>query len=129
MPDVLVKKSKISGKGIFAARDFKKGEVVLKWDSSRALSEQEAKALPEEEQDYISFLGGKYILMQPPERFVNHSCEANTSAKNFCDIANRNIKKGEEITADYEEVLPHWQEMDCRCGSKKCRHKIRNATI
>jgi GxxExxY protein len=31
--------------------------------------------------------------MQPPEKFVNHSCEANTQVKNSCDVAVRNIKK------------------------------------
>ncbi len=32
MKDIVVKKSKIIGKGVFAIRDFKKGEVVLKWN-------------------------------------------------------------------------------------------------
>jgi len=31
MKSVVVKKSKISGKGVFASRDFKKGEIVLRW--------------------------------------------------------------------------------------------------
>ena len=32
MVDVAVKKSKIEGLGVFALRDFKKGEIVIKWD-------------------------------------------------------------------------------------------------
>ena len=31
--------------------------------------------------------------MDEPERFVNHSCEANTRPDNFNDIAFRNIDK------------------------------------
>ena len=53
--------------------------------------------------------------MQKPERFVNHSCDANTTAKNFCDIAKRNISKGEEITGDYSEELPPNTYMECKC--------------
>ena len=41
--DVIIKKSKIEGKGVFAARDFKKGEIVVKWDISHQLSPEEAK--------------------------------------------------------------------------------------
>ncbi len=39
--------------------------------------------------------------MQSPEKFVNHSCEANTQVRNHGDIAIRNINKGEGITSDY----------------------------
>ena len=32
MSNVIVKKSKINKKGVFAVKDFKKGEIVLKWN-------------------------------------------------------------------------------------------------
>ena len=38
MTDVTVKKSKIHGMGVFAARNFKKGEVILKWNTSHELT-------------------------------------------------------------------------------------------
>ena len=98
MADVIVKDSKIEGLGVFAARDFKKGKVVVKWDISRKLSKEEAENLPEDEKKYVAFYGEKYVLQLPPARHVNHSCEANTFVKDFCDIAKRDIKKGEEIT-------------------------------
>lgn len=44
--DVIVKKSKIDGKGVFAARDFKKGEIVIKWDISHELTPEEVKKTP-----------------------------------------------------------------------------------
>jgi len=109
MPDIVVKKSKISGFGVFAARPFKKGEVVLGWNLSHQLSEAEARVLPEKLKHFLTFSGGKIILMQEPERFVNHSCEANTHAKNFADVASRDIQKGEEVTADYGEELLPWE--------------------
>ena len=127
MKSVTVKKSQIHGEGVFAARKIKKGEIVLRWNNSHKLTKKEVHKLSEKEKRYISFIKGEYILMQPPERYVNHSCDANTYAKNFCDIAKRDIKKGEEITADYsEEGVP--VDMKCNCGSKNCK-KIIKATI
>jgi len=118
--DVLVKSSNIHDKGVFAARDFKAGEIVLRWDISNVLLENEVSKMTEEEKRYITFLDDKYVLMQEPERFVNHSCNANTTAKQFCDVAKRDIKKGEEITANYKEELPPNTYMKCNCGSPNC---------
>jgi hypothetical protein len=49
--------------------------------------------MSEEQQKYISFLNQTYVIMQEPEKRVNHSCNANTTAKDFCDVAIRDIKK------------------------------------
>ncbi|MFA5797440.1 MAG: SET domain-containing protein [Candidatus Woesearchaeota archaeon] len=125
MSDVIVKDSPIEGKGIFAARNFKKGEIVVQWDLTHILTASEAKKVPLAEKRYVAFLDGKYILMQPPARYMNHSCEPNTTAKNFCDVAIRDIKKGEEITANYREDNPPGFEMKCTCGSKYCKKIIR----
>ena len=125
MSDVIAKKSKIEGLGVFASRNFKKGEVVIKWDISHQLTSAEVKKLPESQKRYVAFLDGKYILMQSPARYVNHSCDANTYTDNFCDVAKRDIKKGEEITSDYSETETPGFEMKCNCGSKNCRKIIK----
>jgi SET domain-containing protein len=42
-----------------------------------------------------------------------------------CDIAIRNIKKGEEITADYtKEMGTSIISFQCKCGNKRCRKVI-----
>ena len=125
MKGVIVKKSKIHSKGVFAERNFKKGEIVLKWNVSHRLTKEEVDRLQEEENVYVSYVNGKYTLMQSPDRFVNHSCDANTYTDNFCDVAKKDIKKGEEITSDYsEDEIPGF-EMKCNCGSKNCRGIIK----
>ncbi|MBI2151219.1 SET domain-containing protein-lysine N-methyltransferase [Candidatus Woesearchaeota archaeon] len=121
MIDTIVKKSKVEGLGVFALRNFKKGEVVIKWDISQQLTPKSIKKIPEKDKRYVAHFNGKFILMQPPARFVNHSCDANTYANNFCDIAKRDIKKGEEITGDYSEEAISGEIMVCKCGSKNCR--------
>ena len=42
MDDVIIKKSKIGqfGKGVFANRDFKKGEIVIRYNNLKPLTEK-----------------------------------------------------------------------------------------
>ena len=56
-----------------------------------------------------------YFLMKLPEKYVNRSCNANTKSKNLCDVAIRDIKKGEEITSSYKN-----NSFKCKCGDKNC---------
>lgn len=123
--NVIIKYSDIHGTGVFALRDFKKGEIVLHWNTSHTLPKEKVEKIPHKEKKYLSFLEGKYLIMQEPEKYVNHSCKPNTTTQNFCDVAMRDIKTGEEITGDYTEVLPPYTSMECNCGSKKCRKILR----
>lgn len=120
--DIIVKKSKLNKKRVFAAHDFRRGEVVLKWKSKRILTKNEVDRLPESERHYVShYTHGEYLLQQAPERFVNHSCDPNTKVQNNSDVAIRDIKKGEEITSDYSvaDIQIHFT---CKCGSKNCKN-------
>lgn len=114
----MVKKSKIEGKGVFALRDFKKGEVVLKWNP-KPITKAASEELSDLMKRYVGHTGKNYRLMQSPEKYVNHSCESNTFTKNLCDVAARNIKKGEEITSNYEGEGSN--DFSCKCGSEKCK--------
>ena len=90
--DVIVRQSKIHGKGAFAGRDFKKGEVVIKYNLKK-LTKKEFDNLSEKEKHYTSKEDGNYFLFSSPERYVNHSCNPNTNPINKCDIAIKDIKK------------------------------------
>ncbi|MFC2135656.1 SET domain-containing protein [Bacteroidota bacterium] len=122
MNDIVIKKSKINGLGVFANRDFNKGEIVLKWDTSHILTKEQVAELSENEKKYtLTYEKGKFLLLHPPERFVNHSCDANTAVENYCDAAIKKIKKGEEITSDYTKYDEFSFNIICNCGSKNCR--------
>jgi uncharacterized protein len=116
-----VKDSKIEGLGVFAKHDFKKGEVIFKWKPIKTVTDENRASIPEYERDrYITFLDDETeVLMGIPERYVNHSCDPNTNAIDGADVAVRDIKTGEEITADYKgEHL----EFQCKgCGSPNCK--------
>ncbi|MFA5211347.1 MAG: SET domain-containing protein-lysine N-methyltransferase [Patescibacteria group bacterium] len=117
-----IKKSKIEGKGVFANRNFKKGETVVKWDTSIVLNEEETKKLSKNEQRYIFPFRNKFLLQQSPARYVNHSCNPNTKVvNNSSDVAILDIKKGDEITSDYSLFFTPDEVMKCNCGSKNCK--------
>ena len=101
MNDLIIGKGKLAGKGVYANRDFEKGEVVINYDL-KSLTEEEYKNLPKDEKKFTHKHWGQIYLYQEPDRYVNHSRNPNTHQdhKNKCDIASRNIKKGEMITCD-----------------------------
>lgn len=113
-----VKNSSIHGKGLFATKKIKKGETVLSW-KPKVSTRKQADALPEKEKRYLYPDGDKVLWMQPPERYINHSCEPNTHVIEKNDIALRDIQPGEEITSDYMDLKA--ENFSCKCGSIKCR--------
>jgi len=122
--NVEVRESQIQGRGLYAKRAFDSGEVVLRWDISHTIPNEQVTALPEQERRYTHPLGeDRTLIVQSPERFVNHSCDGNTEVRDFCDVAVRRIEVGEEITSDYGTdgaVV----SFECQCGSEKCRRII-----
>ena len=123
LKDLIVKKSAINKKGFFARKDFKKGEMVLIWHP-KILIKADVYKLPQSRRHDVDKIGkNRYVLQNPSERFMNHSCDPNTRVKNFSDVAIRNIKKDEEITSDYGKGL--LLSFKCKCGSKKCRGIIK----
>ena len=125
MADLIIKKSKVHGKGVFANRDFKKGEIVLKWDLSNKIEKDDMAKLPANVRKNVYFFKGKCIIPSSPGKYLNHSCDANTFAKNSYDMAKRDIEKGEEITIDMSHETIVGLNMKCECGSKNCK-KIMN---
>ena len=61
------------------------------------------------------------MVMQAPERYINHSCDPNVFIKNWKIIAMKPIKKGEEIVFDYSINSDFPVAFRCRCGAKSCR--------
>ena len=134
---VVVKDSKIHGKGVFALRDFGEGDLVLELDDSHLVPDR-SKLTPEQskyEIDVFIDKGGneKVVLAQSPERYINHSCDPNLLVKTDLRsgirrvYALRKIRGGDEITWDY--FLNAWEKweapLECKCGSSNCRRILR----
>ena len=83
-----IRRSGIDGQGVFALRPFNAGEVVLRWDVSRRVPRGEVSGLPDIEKKYLHpYDADSLVVVQPPERYVNHSCENNTEVRDFSDIS------------------------------------------
>ena len=87
-----IKKSDINGKGVFASKSFEKGELV-----GLAVTDEEAVTDTENFRDARTELG----------KYLNHQNKENAALKsenNTLNIyTNTPIKKGEEITVNYQK--------------------------
>lgn len=126
--DLYIANSKVHGKGVFAKKDFKKGETIftikgkiVHWE---VRNQEESLHGP----DWIGI--NKQSWMDPlgPAKYLNHSCRPNAGIKGrFRVIALKDTKAKEEITIDYSitEIDKLWY-MRCNCGAVNCRKIIRS---
>ena len=126
-----VKDSLIHGKGVFATKNFEKSEVVIVLDDSRIVNSENPldpeKGEFEYHCDWLS--GGLQVLMQIPERFINHCCKPNTFVQTNnegmrCVMALQQIQPDEEITYDYLINCHGGTSWPCSCGHPHCRKTI-----
>jgi uncharacterized protein len=123
--DIEVRDSPLNGKGVFSKRLIKAGEVIFTWHP-KVLTKDEAMKLPEVELKHYTYPdGGNILWMQSPERYINHSCDANTRVINQSDVASCDIPPNTEITSDYIDI--ETEDFICNCGSKNCRGISRSA--
>ena len=127
-PKAIVKDSAIHGKGLFAAQAILKDEIVCIKGGAifdretlkempawfRAAEIQVAEELfigPLREEDR----DGSMI-------FSNHSCDPNIGVQGqIVFVAMRNIQAGEELTHDWATTDDDTYELQCNCGSSRCR--------
>ena len=132
---VEVRRSKLHGKGLFAARDLPKGTYVMEYRGER-IDKKEADKRTNAQWDngrvYTFELSRRFDLDGDTKdnlaRLANFSCDPNCESINeggrkVWIIAVRDIKQGEEITYDYNFPLIEPPPI-CRCGAAKCRGYI-----
>ncbi len=99
--DIRVGPGKLTNRGIYANKNFKKGDLVGKWNLTK-LSQEQFNRLPKSEQIFTHSFFGQIYLFAEPHRYTNHSSSPNSVSnfKEFCSYALRDIKKGEMITVN-----------------------------
>src|SRR3989344_7616464 len=121
-----VKKSGIEGMGVFALKNFKEGEMVYSFEKGKIIGVADIPNVPDVEKRYLDEIRkDEFEVIKPPARYVNHSCNPNVMEKERTAYALGNIKKGEEITIDYDKIAYLEKPFECRCGSKNCRSFVR----
>jgi SET domain-containing protein len=136
---LIVQKSPIEGLGVFAGRNFERGETICVFEGQK-VSVSELRARFRAGQNDLScdaFQIGEadYLLIESPYVYVNHSCTPNAAFKEISElVATAPIKKGEELFFDYSTT--EWTPQDytqydhtewpmrCECGSNSCRKLV-----
>jgi len=129
-PKIQIKKTGDRGKGMFAIKEVASGEplVIFGGEYTDAEEAKNAKANGKLVMQWDDNLFSVEDRGDSQGYFINHSCDPNAWMKDaFTIIAMRNIKIGEELTADYaiweadENYISKWE---CSCGSINCRKRI-----
>ena len=136
----VVRRSRIHGRGVFAARTIRKGSDIIEY-RGRRISMDEADNLPDSDPDnpFHTFLfelnDGRVIdagVRGNAARWINHSCRPNCvpyeddDGRVFIE-AKRTIRAGEELSYDYRLNVPgrrtakRLADYACRCGAPRCR--------
>lgn len=117
----------LSGLGLFAGENIKKGEMIVEYIGEILNKEEADKKITSQ---YLFEINRNKTIDGTPRwntaRYINHSCGNHGNAES--DVkkgrvfikAIKNIKEGEEITYDYGEEFfeEHIKPYGCRCG--KC---------
>lgn len=108
MSDVVIGKGKLDGKGVYADRDFKKGELVVPYNL-KPLTQAEFDALPGGEWQWTHSFWGKIYLFPKPARYVNHDDDPSAfpDLDRMGNYALRDIKKGDAVTINDRLELQH----------------------
>lgn len=123
-----VRPSPIEGFGVFAVRAFSAGDVLLEIDDSRVVDAAHPLAAGDDPRHCDYLARGRVVLMQYPERHINHCCDPNvyvrTAGGGRLVIALRHIGAGCEIAYDYCINGYGDTVWTCQCGAARCRRTI-----
>lgn len=137
-PYIVVRRSSIHHKGVFAKKDIAKGtriieyigEKITKKESHRRADEFIEKSIKDKTHGavYIFELNKRWDIdgnvPYNTARYINHSCDPNCEVEDdrghiwICAI--QDIKKGDELTYNYGYDYEHYQDHPCECGTGAC---------
>tara|TARA_Y100000310_G_C20694125_1_gene824257 strand:- start:3204 stop:3647 length:444 start_codon:yes stop_codon:yes gene_type:complete len=132
---MIVKSSKVHGKGGFAKKDIPKDTYIIEYVGKK-ITNKEADKISEKECSkgivYLFGLNKRYTLDGDTPtniaKYINHSCNPNAESLNdngrIWITALKDIKKGEEINYDYCLETDDIEDHPCKCGEKNCKKYI-----
>jgi hypothetical protein len=140
---LVIKRSKIAGRGGFAGRDIRKGERLIEYVGERishsVADDRYDDAAMKTHHTFLFAVNRSVVIDGAVDgnesRWLNHSCAPNCEAvieksRVFIE-AKRDIVKGEELCYDYaysrdgsETPEDEFQLYGCRCGATGCRGTI-----
>ena len=139
-PPVVVRRSIIQGRGVFATRDIVEGESIIEY-AGLLITHGEADRLCDDERmrrhhTFLFAVDDRFVIDGArggnAARFINHSCEPNCESlvvrRRVFIHALRDIPSGEELLYDYWYTTDEGYSLDelrriypCRCRAPGCR--------
>jgi len=127
---IIVKGSSIHHKGVFAAKDIPKDTKIIEYVGEKiSKKETEMRTMGIGKNQYYFFEVDKRWDIDGDvdyntAKYINHSCDPNCyieiESAHIWVVADRDIKKGEELSYDYGWSLDGFEETPCCCGKKNC---------
>jgi hypothetical protein len=131
-PRTAVKPSPIHGRGLFATRPIRRGEVVAIKGGTVMDRAALRRVKGRVAWSYIQIGDGIYIgatsarQVRANKLYLNHSCEPNVGLRGeITFVAMREVAAGEELTYDWAmEEHAASSVTRCRCGRPGCRRVL-----
>jgi len=127
-PKTHVRPSPIEGKGLFARRRIRRGEIVAIKGGHVYDARTLAKIKRRIAASYIQIADGVFFgaraaaEVRRNKMFINHSCAPNLGIRGqIVFVAIRDIRAGEELTYDWAMEENRRDPTRCRCGARGCR--------
>ena len=127
---LLVRRSRIHGRGVFAAQRIPRGRKVIEYTGER-VSFAEARRRWNPRLNYLFALKDSVIdglVGGSGAEYVNHCCAPNLKARlvrgHLLFYSLRAIGKDEELTLDYKYRTGKREDHPCACGARSCRGSI-----
>lgn len=135
MAMLIVKESKIAGKGCFALEDIEQGTLIGEYTGPIITFEEADDIYGNSEETYLFSLEGDKCIdathVEHDLKYINHCCDPNCEAteenERIFYHAKRRIAKGEELTVDYQLISEN--EDRCLCGAATCRGTMRDVSV
>ena len=128
-----IKKSNIDrkGRGLYATKDIKEGTRIINYIGKIITKKQteESEKFNNDKPIYLFNLNKRYDMdgdvSWNTARLINHSCsnncDYNGTGLKLWVTAIKDIKKSEELTADYGFGYDeNYKQFPCKCGTKSC---------
>jgi len=135
---LLVARSPIQGRGIFALEAIPRGKKIIEYGGQRLTYLQALRRARRNvslgaarNNVYFAHLSRRWVVDGcvggTGAELINQSCDPNISARRIRGrifyFSRRPIRKGEELTVDYRYPRNSTKRR-CRCGSRKCRGRL-----
>lgn len=139
-PWYIVRRSRVHGTGVFAARKIPAGTRLIEYTGERISAAEADRRHPVNPEDpyhtfFFALESGKVIdggSQGNDARWINHACEPNCEAEETDDgrvfiVSQHPIDRGDELNYDYglvidERITPTLKKnYQCLCGAETCR--------